>query len=125
MASTSHARQDCTLENDTIPAPQETFSTLWAEALRKFQQGADVHSARWESLLRRMSDCDNEDDVCTVLDELMQSLEHFRTGDPKWSKIKNSYLKPAIQVLLLFNDAIAEIADFFVRILVETVQSPY
>ncbi|KZV60176.1 hypothetical protein PENSPDRAFT_363435, partial [Peniophora sp. CONT] len=96
-----------------MPAPKETFQTLWAEALRKFQQSTDVPSTRWDSLLHRMSDCHNEDDVCAVLDEIMQKLEHFRVGDPKWSKIRNKYMKPAIQVLLLFNDAIAEVASSF------------
>ncbi|KZV59419.1 hypothetical protein PENSPDRAFT_760435 [Peniophora sp. CONT] len=96
-----------------IPTPRDTFTTLWAEALRKFQQSADVRSTRWDSLLHRMCSCRNEEDVCVVLDEIMQNLEHFRVGDPKWNNIRHKYLKPVIRTLLLFNDAIAETAAYF------------
>ena len=97
-----------------IPAPQETFTTLWAEALRKFEQNSDVRPARWDSLLHRMQTCDSEEDVCAVLDGIMHDLEHFRDGDSKWTAIRDRYLKPTVGILLLFNDAIAETAAYFV-----------
>lgn len=71
--------------------------------------------SKWRSLLERMDQCHSADDVCMVLDGTMQRLDHFRSVNATWGKLRNKYLNPAIQVLLLFNDAIAETAAVFVR----------
>ncbi|KZV72485.1 hypothetical protein PENSPDRAFT_683711 [Peniophora sp. CONT] len=93
--------------------PAETFRTLWAEALRKFQQSVKVHSTEWESLLDRLSSCSDSDGVLNIFDGTLKNWEQFKIHDPKWRDFRAKYLKPAIQALLLFSEAIAECAAFF------------
>ncbi|KZV60178.1 hypothetical protein PENSPDRAFT_760153 [Peniophora sp. CONT] len=93
--------------------PEETFMTLWAEAMRKFQQSADVASTLWESAYSGLSRCTSADDVLRSLDDTMRKVKTFNAVDSSWKSVRNKYLKPAIQVLLLLNDAIAEFASHF------------
>ncbi|VDB87550.1 unnamed protein product [Peniophora sp. CBMAI 1063] len=96
-----------------VNEPTDTFRTLWGEALRKFQQSTNVKSARWSSMEQRMLGCNSVEDVCTVLDETIEKLEHSRSGTKRWRELREKYLKPIVQALLVFNDAIAETAASF------------
>ncbi|VDB88572.1 unnamed protein product [Peniophora sp. CBMAI 1063] len=96
-----------------VNEPMDTFRTLWGEALRKFQQSTNVKSARWSSMEQRMLSCNSVEDVCTVLDETIDRLEHSRSGSKRWRELREKYLKPIVQALLVFSDAIAETAASF------------
>lgn len=99
----------------TINGPEDAFRQLWSEALRKCEQSSIDNSAQWKSLLYRMEQCSDAEEVCVVLDETIRSFERFRGSDTAWGKLRNKYLKPAIELLLLFSDAISETAASFVR----------
>ena len=62
-----------------------------------------------------MSECENPEDVCLVLDETMRAFDRFRGTDTLWGNLRNKYLKPAIEVLLSLNGVITETAVYFVR----------
>ncbi|KZV72767.1 hypothetical protein PENSPDRAFT_717139 [Peniophora sp. CONT] len=94
-------------------SPQVTFTTLWAAALFLFKQRTDVQPDRWKNLLNRMEPCKTAEDVCAVFDQDMHALARFRGADSSWGRLRRGVLKPAIEVLLLFNDAIAEVAAAF------------
>lgn len=96
-------------------APEDAFRGLWSDAVRRHEQNALDDPARWRPMLERMNGCRTPEDVCLILDETMQSFERFRGTNTTWGKLRNGYLKPAIEVLLLFNEAIAETAASFVR----------
>ncbi|KZV62026.1 hypothetical protein PENSPDRAFT_618500, partial [Peniophora sp. CONT] len=81
--------------------------------MRKYQQSAEVPSKRWDSLIDELSHCNNVDDVFQTIDIPEQKLKSFSAGNSQWTNVRNKYIKPAIQVLLLFNDAIAEFASHF------------
>ena len=99
----------------TVNSPKDAFRQLWTEALRRCETTTRGDSTRWKSLLIRVERCDEAEEVCSVLDETMQAFERFRGSDTSWGKLRNKYLKPAISVLLLFSDAVAETAASYVR----------
>ncbi|VDB88570.1 unnamed protein product [Peniophora sp. CBMAI 1063] len=90
-----------------VNEPMDTFRTLWGEALH------NVKSARWLSMEQRMLGCNSVEDVCMVLEETIEKLEHSRSGSKRWRELRDKYLKPIVQALLVFSDAIAEIAASF------------
>ncbi|KZV63220.1 hypothetical protein PENSPDRAFT_758152 [Peniophora sp. CONT] len=96
-----------------VASPDDAFRELWSEALRKCEQSLAGNSSQWRSLLQRMHRCREAEDVCVILDETMQAFERFRGSETAWGKLRSEYLKPAVEVLLLFNDAIAETAASF------------
>ncbi|VDB95504.1 unnamed protein product [Peniophora sp. CBMAI 1063] len=93
--------------------PEDAFRELWSQALQKFEKSVAWNPSQWQSMVRRMGQCREAEDVCRILDGTMRSFESFRGSETTWGKLRNKYLKPAIEVLLLFNDAIAETAAFF------------
>ncbi|KZV76324.1 hypothetical protein PENSPDRAFT_747783 [Peniophora sp. CONT] len=96
-----------------VTTPKDAFRQLWTEALLKCEQSMSNDASQWQSLLQRMDGCHKAEDVCVILDEAMLGFERFRGSNTTWGKLRNKYLKPAIEVLLLFNDAIAETAASF------------
>lgn len=98
----------------SVASPEDAFSQLWSKALRKCEQSMPGGPSLWTSLLYRMDSCREAEDVCQVLDETMRAFERFRGSDTAWGKLRDGYLKPAIEVLLLFNDAVSGTAAGFV-----------
>ncbi|KZV59361.1 hypothetical protein PENSPDRAFT_620715, partial [Peniophora sp. CONT] len=66
-----------------------------------------------------MTACSNIDDVMKAIEAegTVHKLKSFHSSDPsrdsKWRAFKSEYLMPAVQALLLFNDALAELASHF------------
>jgi hypothetical protein len=87
-------------------APDE-FTQLWAEAHAKFKEitGVDL---LMDDLAKTMSGCKDADEVLATLDGEMTKFQAFRAGDPQWSRLRNDYIKPLINAVLIMNDAAAE-----------------
>ncbi|KZV76440.1 hypothetical protein PENSPDRAFT_722593, partial [Peniophora sp. CONT] len=96
-----------------VASPEDAFGQLWSEALRKSERTTINQPFMWRTLLKRMDRCSSAEDVCRVIDDTMEEFQRFRGSDTSWGKLRNHYLKPAIKVLLSFNDAIAETAASF------------
>ena len=94
--------------------PQDAFNHLWSQALRKCMESTTHYASQWKALSPLMVDCVNAEDVCVVLDNVMKAFVRFRADDTLWGKLRNKYLKPVAEVLLMFSDAIAETAAYFV-----------
>ena len=97
-----------------VTTPDDAFRELWLHAVLNLQKNASRDVAQWKSAIQRMDQCRDAEDVCRVLDDMMSSIETFRGTDTIWGKLRNKYLKPVIDVLLLFNDVIGETAASFV-----------
>ncbi|VDB88713.1 unnamed protein product [Peniophora sp. CBMAI 1063] len=97
----------------SISCPEDAFSQLWAESLRRYVETTSTDFIKWQSLLQRISSCTGVDDICSVLDETMDAFTRFRGKDSLWGSLRQKYLKPTVEVLLLFSDAIAEVASSF------------
>ncbi|VDC04276.1 unnamed protein product [Peniophora sp. CBMAI 1063] len=93
--------------------PEDTFATLWAEAVRKFQQSADISSTLWNSLSDTLLRCKSCEDVLNAFENTTRKWKEFNAADTKWKNVRIKYLQPVVQALLLFNDAIAELASHF------------
>ncbi|KAJ7691815.1 hypothetical protein B0H17DRAFT_555825 [Mycena rosella] len=85
------------------------FDALWNDALNKYSEetGSDLLRSRYAQLF---DECDSVDTVLEALEEKMENFKKFRADDSKWATLRNK-LKPVVQFLLLFNDAVAEVAS--------------
>ena len=113
-ASSSYTSSRPVPANDPTNDPQHAFNELWSAALKKFRHVAAVDPVEWQSLVSTMHVCGDAEDICTILDETMSAFQRFRADTSTWGNLRNRYLKPMVEVLLLCNDAIAETAAYFV-----------
>ncbi|VDC03575.1 unnamed protein product [Peniophora sp. CBMAI 1063] len=112
-------QQDSSLDAEkAATSSKDAFQSIWYEALRRCEQSASgvPSNSSWQSLLRRMELCNDSEAVCLVLDETMESFERFGGNNTAWDKLRNKYLKPTIEVLLLFSDVVAETATSFPQV---------
>lgn len=96
-----------------ITATQDMFNQLWSDALRKYADRTRIDLTR-HSLLEPLSACTSPEDICIVFEDKMKQFANFRASDSKWGKLRNTYIKPAVEVLQLLTSSLKEIADLVV-----------
>ena len=93
------------------------FREVWMEAWEKFQEQTKADKSRSklvEALRVDLEGSQTEEDVINVLRKRAEDVESKVSKGSNWVKFRDACLRPAVQVVLLFNDAIAEVANFFV-----------
>lgn len=73
---------------------------------------------RTHALTRDLANCDSLDEILTLFDMTMGEFKEFRMGSKTWNKLRNTFVKPAIKVLLVLNSVMKDASDSFVRLCV-------
>ncbi|KZV60305.1 hypothetical protein PENSPDRAFT_355786, partial [Peniophora sp. CONT] len=104
---------DVTLTPPTRPSPsQNMLGSLWSQALQNYERRTGL-DPRVHALTRDMAGCGSLEEILEQFDAKMKEFKRFRAGDPKWEKLRNRYLKPAVKVILVLNEALKEVSESF------------
>lgn len=84
------------------------LETLWERALQNYKTttGNNPQSHPLAQQLTGQGDLTAEK-ILSLFEGELQKLKKFRADDSKWGKIRNTYLKPALTVILRLNDGFA------------------
>lgn len=98
---------------------QGQFKEIWQQALDNFEEqntrGDKSRRKLSERLLRDLENCNSVDTIIAVLTQRTIDAESAKNrGHAAWTEFRDIYLRPAVKVILLFNDALAELAAYFV-----------
>ena len=106
------------LDNDTtsarLPPSSDMLGSLWSRALQDYQSRTGI-DPRVHSLTRDLASCDSFDEILRLFDVKMGEFKRFRRGSSHWNKLRNTYLKPSVRVLLALNGILKDASDTFVR----------
>lgn len=89
------------------------LSSLWSQALQNYERRTGL-DPRTHALTLDLAGCGSFEEILELFDAKMKEFRRFRAGDPKWDRLRNRYLKPAVQVILVLNDAMKEVSESFV-----------
>ncbi|KZV60303.1 hypothetical protein PENSPDRAFT_620147, partial [Peniophora sp. CONT] len=100
-----------------LPRPQASPSqtmlgSLWSQALQDYQHRTGLDPCT-HPLTRDLAQRSSLDGILQLFDMRMKEFRRFRAGDPKWEKLRNRYLKPAVEVIMVLNDALKELSGSF------------
>ncbi|VDB93439.1 unnamed protein product [Peniophora sp. CBMAI 1063] len=98
-----------TSENQPSSTTQDLFGELWTKALSEYMAKTKVDPSK-HRLAKLLSGRESPEDVCEIY---QKNLEESRGSNTKWGIIRNTYLKPIVEVLILINDSMAETAASF------------
>ena len=101
--------------SSSLSEKQRVFLDLWTTALDKYKEktGSSLTDDHGD-LGRRLDQCRSREDVLAVLSSQVQQFEQNRSKHARWETMKKK-LYPIIDVVLVFNDAVAELAASLVR----------
>ncbi|KZV73863.1 hypothetical protein PENSPDRAFT_749719 [Peniophora sp. CONT] len=103
----------------TMPRPassSDQFTEIWTQAWRKFEEQTRSDKPRSElakKLHIQLKNCHNIDTIVNILCQRIDEADSAQADGPKWTTLRTRCLRPAVQVILAFNDALAEVAAFF------------
>ena len=94
----------------------EELTRLWQEAVENFKKDKQVKPEEWNVTLQKIASCSSVEDICGVLEQDFFNKFKEARGNEKWRTLREKYLKPAVDIILKFNDVLAGIAGSFVRL---------
>ncbi|KZV62474.1 hypothetical protein PENSPDRAFT_617840, partial [Peniophora sp. CONT] len=94
------------------PVSANVLASLWTKALENYKNKTGMDPLT-HPLTKDLADRKSEDEILQLFETKMQEFESFRASDSRWGKLRNVYLKPAVEVILSLNDALAETASYF------------
>ena len=96
-----------------ISPPADTLEPLWSQALQDYQHRTGL-DPREHVLTRELANCDSLDEILRLFDLQMDGFKRFRSGSSRWYTLRNVYLKPSAQVLLILNGILKDTSQSFV-----------
>jgi hypothetical protein len=96
------------------PIALDEFTQLWADAHAKFKDSTGVDPLT-DDLAKTIAGCKTSDEVLDKLEDEMKTFKDFRADDSRWGKLRNKYIKPLIDAVLVVNDVAAEATSAVVR----------
>lgn len=90
-----------------MTTPTSDFTYLWNDALKKYREIASVDLLD-DELTEVIEPCESADGVIKAIETEMDKFTEFRKGKEKWEKMRH-VLKRVVHIVLLFNEAVAEV----------------
>ncbi|VDC05161.1 unnamed protein product [Peniophora sp. CBMAI 1063] len=99
------------MEGKSPKDPVSMFTELWAEAIKKVEHCDIGKSSQWKSLLDDMASYSSADEVCNRLEDTVKKIQGTRASGSKWGELRNKYLKPTVEGLLVLNNVLSAVSS--------------
>ncbi|KZV73950.1 hypothetical protein PENSPDRAFT_749646 [Peniophora sp. CONT] len=88
----------------------DIFARLWSDAQNKFKQQVGVELTK-HPIARDLEACTTAEDICVVFERQLRVFVAFRGSASTWGKLRNTYLKPTVEIILMLSNALGEAAS--------------
>ncbi|VDB93432.1 unnamed protein product [Peniophora sp. CBMAI 1063] len=89
--------------------PMDQFEQLWSQALSDYTKKTKIDLSK-HPLAKDLAMLTSPEAICDVFQEKMK---RYRKEDTKWGRIRNDYVKPIVNALLIVNETLGETAGNF------------
>ncbi|KZV70004.1 hypothetical protein PENSPDRAFT_632243, partial [Peniophora sp. CONT] len=118
-AATSAGQPPGALSTTIIPIPpNDDFVKIWKKAVTSFDDRSRTYSSKSKRklanrLLSQLNPHQTADTVTDILNREMLKVTSRPASDSPWETFPERFLKPAVEVIIIFNDVLAELAGSF------------
>ncbi|VDB95871.1 unnamed protein product [Peniophora sp. CBMAI 1063] len=88
---------------------QDQFGELWSQALSDYTKKTKIDLSK-HPLAKDLAVLDSPEEIC---DAFRERMKRYRRDGTKWGRIRNDYVKPIVDALLIINKTLGETAGSF------------
>ncbi|VDB95875.1 unnamed protein product [Peniophora sp. CBMAI 1063] len=89
-----------------LPKAHAQFEQLWSQTLSDYTKKTDIDLSN-HPLADVLSGLQSPEDICDIF---QARIKRFRHDDSRWGRLRNYYVKPIVDALLIINDTLGDAA---------------